>query len=94
MVDGTALWFGAAGFDVLDVVDDGVELVVEVETSPALVGCSGCGTRAVAKDRRWVTLRDVPAGRRFVRVRWRKRIWRCPEPDRGWERDAIAPLLW
>ncbi|HUR23160.1 MAG TPA: helix-turn-helix domain-containing protein [Acidimicrobiales bacterium] len=81
MVDGTALWFGAAGFDVLDVVDDGVELVIEVETSPALVGCSGCGTRAVPKDRRWVTLRDVPAGRRFVRVRWRKRIWRCPEPD-------------
>lgn len=33
------------------------------------------------KDRRWVTLRDVPAGRRLVRVRWRKRIWRCPEPD-------------
>jgi transposase len=81
VVDGTALWFGAAGFDVLDVVDDGVELVIDVETSPALVGCSGCGTRAVPKDRRWVTLRDVPAGRRFVRVRWRKRIWRCPEPD-------------
>jgi transposase len=81
VVDGTALWFGATGFDVLDVADDGVELVIEVETSPALVGCSGCGTRAVPKDRRWVTLRDVPAGRRFVRVRWRKRIWRCPEPD-------------
>jgi transposase len=81
VVDGTALWFGAAGFDVLDVADDGVELVIEVETSPAVVGCSGCGTRAVPKDRRWVTLRDVPAGRRFVRVRWRKRIWRCPEPD-------------
>jgi transposase len=81
VVDGTALWFGAAGFDVLHVADDGVELVIEVETTPALVGCSGCGTRAVPKDRRWVTLRDVPAGRRFVRVRWRKRIWRCPEPD-------------
>ncbi len=81
MVDGTALWFGAAGFEVLDVADDGIELAIEVETERRVVGCSGCGTRAVPKDRRWVTLRDVPAGRRFVRVRWRKRIWRCPEPD-------------
>ena len=81
MVDGTALWFGAAGFDVLDVVDAGVELAIDVETERRAVGCSGCGTRAVPKDRRWVTLRDVPAGGRFVRVRWRKRIWRCPEPD-------------
>jgi hypothetical protein len=63
VVDGTALRFGATGFDVLDVADDGVELAIEVETTPALVGCSGCGTRAVPKDRRWVTLRDVPACR-------------------------------
>lgn len=81
MVDGTAVWFGTAGFDVLAVVDDGVELAVDVETTSVVVGCSGCGTRAVPKDRRWVTLRDVPAGRRFVRLRWRKRIWRCVEAD-------------
>jgi transposase len=81
VVDGSALWFGAAGFEVLDVVDDGVELVIAVQTTPGLVGCVGCGTRAVPKDRRWVTLRDVAAGRRFVRVRWRKRIWRCADVD-------------
>ena len=76
MVDGTALWFGAAGFKVLDVVLDGIELAIDVETERRVVGCSGCGTRAVPKDRRWVTparRADVPAGRRFVRVRWRKR---------------------
>ena len=81
MVDGSALWFGAAGFEVLAVVDDGVELVVDVETTSAVVGCSSCGSRAIPKDRRWVTLRDVPAGRRFVRLRWRKRVWACPDGD-------------
>lgn len=90
MVDGTALSFGAAGFDVLDVVYDSVELVIEVEASPALVGCSGCGTRAAPKDRQCIGSRCAtlagrlagwPAGRRVVRVRWRKRIWRCPKPD-------------
>lgn len=34
MVDGTALWFGAAGFDVLEVADDGVELLIEVVDRP------------------------------------------------------------
>jgi transposase len=81
VVDGSALWFGASGFEVLGVVDDGVELVVEVQTAKGVVGCSGCGTRAVPKDRRWVTLRDAPAGSRPVRVRWRKRIWACPDDD-------------
>ena len=51
-------------FEVLGVVDDGAELVVEVETTARAVGCSECGTRARAKDRRWVTLRDAPAGGR------------------------------
>lgn len=76
-----AVWFGAPGFEVLDVVDTGGELVVEVQTTATVVGCSGCGTRARAKDRRWVTLRDAPVGDVAVRVRWRKRIWVCPDPD-------------
>ena len=80
MVEGTALWFGAAGFEVLEVAEVGAELVVEVETTKAVIGCSTCGTRAVPKDRRWVTLRDTPAGSRPVLVRWRKRIWSLP----GW----------
>jgi hypothetical protein len=50
VVDGTALWFDAAGFNLLDVADDGVEMVIGVETSPALSGCSGCSTGVVPKD--------------------------------------------
>lgn len=95
MVEGSgALWFGAPGFEVLDVSDDGVELVVEVQTAAAVVGCSGCGTRARPKDRRWVSVRDAPSGDRAVRLRWRKRIWCCPDPDcdvRTWtERSPLA----
>ena len=82
MVDGSAaLWFGASGFEVLDVCEVGAELVVEVETTAMIVGCASCGSRARPKDRRWVTLRDAPSGLRPVRVRWRKRVWACPEPD-------------
>ncbi len=91
MVEGTALWFGAAGFEVLDVAEVGVELVVEVETTARVIGCSTCGTRAVAKDRRWVTLRDAPAGSRPVLLRWRKRVWACPDgdcPARTWTEQA------
>jgi len=76
-----ACWFGASGFEVLGVIDGVAELVVEVQTSRVPVGCGGCGTEARAKDRRWVTLRDAPAGSRAVLVRWRKRIWCCPDRD-------------
>ena len=76
-----AVWFGAPGFEVLDVVASGDELVIEVQTTAGVVGCSQCGARARAKDRRWVTLRDAPVGDVAVRVRWRKRIWSCPAPD-------------
>lgn len=79
--DSGACWFGASGFEVLDVVDDGVELLVEVQTAKAVVGCKDCGSRARPKDRRWVTLRDAPAGSRPVLVRWRKRIWCCPDAN-------------
>jgi transposase len=93
VVEGSgACWFGAPGFVVVDVADDGLELVVEVETSATVVGCESCGSRARAKDRRWVTLRDAPAGGRPVRVRWRKRIWACPEPDcavKTWTEHAV-----
>jgi len=97
VVEGSAAaWFGAPGFSVLSVADDGVELVVEVETEATVVGCSTCGTRARAKDRRWVSLRDAPTGDRAVRVRWRKRIWSCPDrdcPARTWteQADLAAP---
>lgn len=48
MGDGTALWFGASGFEVLDEVETGGELVVEVQTTAVAVGCEGCGSRAAS----------------------------------------------
>ena len=37
MVEGSpALWFGASGFEILDVALDGVELVVRVQTTATL----------------------------------------------------------
>ena len=93
MVGGSAaLWFSASGFELLDVDDDGVELVVEVQTSTPVVGCAECGVRATPKDRRWVTLRDAPSGDRAARLRWRKRIWSCADPDcevRTWTEQSF-----
>jgi transposase len=74
------VWIVAPGFVVLDITDDGIEVVVSVETVPGLVGCPACGVVARSKDRRWVTLRDAPTAGRPVTVRWRKRIWQCREP--------------
>src|SRR3546814_3676071 len=76
---GTAWWFGASGFEVIGSVHGEFEVQIEVQSTVTVVGCGGCGTRAVAKDRRWVTVRDAPAGNLAVVVRWRKRIWACPE---------------
>jgi transposase len=82
VVDGTALWLGARGFVVREVMEDGNELVVAIETTiDAPVGCVACGTRARAKDRRRVRLRDAPIGSRPVQLVWHKRVWSCPEPD-------------
>jgi transposase len=88
------LWFSAPEIEILAVHDDSHELVVEVETPAGPVGCPGCGVRARAKDRRWVTLRDAPTAERSVLVRWRKRVFCCPDQDcrvRTWtEQAALA----
>ena len=72
------------------------EVWLSVETTADVVGCEGCGMRAVGHGRRVVRVRDLPVGDRSVVLVWRKRIWRCPEVDcavRTWseETDAIAP---
>lgn len=46
-----AVWFGAPGFEVLGVVDAGGELVVEVQTTATVVGCSRCGSQARANQK-------------------------------------------
>ena len=83
MGEGTALWFGASGFEVLTAVQGEVEIQIEVQSTATVVGCGRCGTRARAKDRRWVTVRDAPAGNLGVVVRWRKRVWECADADCG-----------
>ncbi|MGJ7441319.1 ISL3 family transposase [Aquipuribacter sp. MA13-6] len=56
-----------------------LRVVVETPTEP--MGCHECGVVAVARGRREVSLVDVPCGGRAVRLVWRKRTWRCPEPS-------------
>ncbi|QTX06105.1 ISL3 family transposase [Agromyces archimandritae] len=55
---------------------DGV-LVIDVESPPGPVGCPGCGVVAESAGRKALVLKDAPMGTRPVRVRWRKRRWRC-----------------
>jgi transposase len=77
-----ALLVGLPDITVVGVEDQpGRPLRVHVETSAEVVGCAGCGTRAWVKDRPVVALVDLPAFGRPAVLVWRKRRWRCPEPD-------------
>jgi transposase len=71
---------GLPGFVVLGVDEIDGELEVVVETTAARVGCPRCGVIAALHDRRETLIRDVGAFDRPVRLRWRKRVWRCHEP--------------
>jgi hypothetical protein len=94
--EGATALVGLPGFVVGVQVDVGGEWWRHVETTSALVGCSSCGTRAVAHGRRRVKGRDLAiAGRPVVSVR-SKRIWRCPDCDtRTWTEtsDTIRPRV-
>lgn len=75
-------------------LDDG-SVRVDVETDADLAGCPDCGVVAVGHGRRVQLPHDAPCLGRLVRVRWRKRIWRCPEPGcprSTWSEDH--PLDW
>jgi transposase len=73
--------FNAAGMHVLDVrVDERDRLVVTVESDADLGGCPSCGVVAVGHGRRTHAAADAPCFGAVTVVRWRKRIWRCPEP--------------
>jgi transposase len=83
--------FGVEGVHVLDVTtrDDGT-IMLDVESDADLTGCPDCGVVAVGHGRRVQVLHDAPCFGRPVRVRWRKRIWRCPErscPRSTWTED-------
>lgn len=99
MGDATGLaeaMLGLDGFRVLEVAEDPSELVVTIETTADLVGCSTCGVRAEAQDRLRVDVRDLPFGGRPMRLVWLKRRWRCADPDcpaKTWteQNEHVAP---
>jgi len=67
---------------ILDVEDiPGAALRVHVELTQSPQGCPRCGVVAHVKDRRRVELVDLSMGGRPMRVIWRKRRFRCPEPS-------------
>jgi transposase len=71
---------GMAGFVVgAQQLVDG-ELWLRVETTADLVGCAGCGTRAVGHGRQRTVVRDLPISGRPTVLVWSKRRWRCVEP--------------
>jgi transposase len=84
MSEGTGLaeaLLGLDGFRVLAVTETSSEVIISIETTSKVVGCSECGTRAEAQDRMVVEIRDLACFGRPARLVWRKRRWRCTEVD-------------
>ena len=84
MDDGSGLaeaLLGLDGFVVLAVTESTDELVVTVETTASIVGCTRCGTRAEAHDRMRIDIRDLSCFGRPARLVWIKRRWRCVDAD-------------
>ncbi|MFD4861275.1 hypothetical protein [Streptomyces atratus] len=69
--------------------------VLDVGSDTDLTGCPDCGVVAVGHGRHVQARHDAPSFGTPVRVWWRKRIWRRPEPScrRGtWtEEHGFAP---
>ena len=59
----------------------GSEVVIDIETTVELVGCSTCGTRAEAQDRMPAEIPDLACFGRVARLVWHKRRWRCIDVD-------------
>jgi len=78
-----AAMLGLAGFEVLAAGEYGGELELLVQTADTVAGCPVCGVVATAHGRRTHLVRDVAAGGRPVLLVWRKRLWRCAEPQCG-----------
>lgn len=72
---------GLARFRLLDATELDGELELLVNTDADVVGCRACGVRAVSHGRRDTLVRDVAFSDRATRLRWRKRVWRCHDPD-------------
>lgn len=94
--EGATALLGMPGFVVGAHLEMDGEVWLLVETTAEVVGCPGCGTRAVGHGRRRVRVRDLPMAGRPVVLVWAKRKWRCPEADcatKTWTEtsDAIGP---
>jgi transposase len=73
---------GLVGLHVTAVDRDEGGLRVQVESGPpAVVGCPSCGVVAHGHGRQTVELIDAPCFTSPVRLEWRKRRFRCPEPS-------------
>jgi hypothetical protein len=92
MGDGTGLveaLLGLDGFRVLEVDETPSELVITVETTAEVAGCSTCGVQA--HGRLQGDVRDLPCFGRPARLVWTKRRWRCREaecPCHDMDRDS------
>jgi hypothetical protein len=75
------LLLGLDGFRLLAATEHGHELVLLVETTNDRDFCRTCGVRAGSKGRARTTVRDVPSGGRPTALVWKKRIWRCEQPE-------------
>ena len=79
------LLVGLTGFHVIEVAEHqskrGLALRIVVESPPREEGCRACGVIALSHGRREVRLVDVPCMGRPVELVWRKRTWRCAEPE-------------
>jgi transposase len=81
------------GFQLVSAELLGGEWQLVVQTTATVVGCGGCGVRAIPHGRRTVRVRDLPISGRPVVLWWRKRLWRCREPAckvRTWTERATA----
>ncbi|MEI4271368.1 hypothetical protein TEK04_06510 [Klenkia sp. LSe6-5] len=72
---------GLDGVHVIAVAEHGAGLRVTVESPPQPMGCPACGVLATSRGRAMVRLVDTPCFGRPVTIRWRKRTWRCGDPD-------------
>lgn len=92
---GATVLVGMAGFVVGAQELVAGELWLYVETTAEVVGCPGCGTRAVGHGRARTAVRDLPVSGRPTVLMWAKRRWWCPDSDcvvATWSEttDAIA----
>ena len=84
---------GLPDFRVCEAREVGGEIELDMETRADRAWCRDCGVRAQSHGRREALVRDVDAFDRRVRLRWRKRVWRCPEaacPARTWTEQTAA----